>query len=85
MSTTATFVNGTLPVFVTRNEYVTVAPAVVTAVGDAVLAIVSAGLCVAVTVAVAGVDVVGPPTGFVPFATAESLIVPFVRSACVTV
>ncbi len=48
--------------------------------------IVSAGDCVTGTLAVDGGDVDRPaPIGGVPVAVAESLIDPWLRSACVTV
>ncbi len=76
VSVTCTSVRSTLPEFVTVNVYVTVCPTVVTDVGLADLAIVSAAACVEVTVAVDGGDVVAGPDGGVPVAVAESLIDP---------
>ena len=85
VSLTCTAVRSTLPVFFTVYVYVTVCPTVATDVGLADLATVNAGLCVAVTVAVDGGEVVAGPDGGVPVAVAESLIDPLFRSACVTV
>ncbi len=61
------------------------APTVDTDVGVADFTIVSAGNSVAVTLAVDGGEVVFGPVGGVPVAVAESLIDPWLRSACVTV
>jgi hypothetical protein len=54
VSVTFTLLKVTLPEFDTRNEYVTVEPAFVTVVGDAVFTTVNAGAGAAVTVAVEG-------------------------------
>jgi hypothetical protein len=85
VSVTFTVLNVTLPVFVTRNEYATVAPTVDTVVGLADFTTVIAGLCAAVTVAVEGVEAIPAPVGGVPIAVAESASDPLSRSAWVTV
>ncbi len=85
VSVTPTSLSVTLPVLVTTKEYVTVCPAEVTVVGFAVLAIVSAGSGVAVTVVVEGGDVGGGPDGGVPVAVAVLVTEPASTSAWVTV
>ena len=75
----------TLPVFVTRKEYDTVCPALVSAVGDADFSRVNAGLGAAVTVADEDAEVTGDPVGGVPEAVAESTISPASTSAWVAV
>ncbi len=79
-----TAVNGTSPVLSATNVYVTVSPTADTEETDGVFDTVNAGDWDAVTTAVDGADVTGPPDGGVPDATAESSITPFVTSAWVT-
>jgi hypothetical protein len=85
VSATATPVSVLFPVLVTRNEYVTVWPAAVTVLGDAVFNSATDGAEVAETVADDGADVTGGPVGGVPDAVAVSVIEPASMSACVTV
>jgi hypothetical protein len=80
-STIARPVAVTFPVFVTKNEYVTVSPALLTVVGLADLVSVSAGVWVAVTVAVDGAETSGLPETGVPDAVAVSEMLPLSRSA----
>ena len=84
-STADTFASVTLPVFVTRNEYVTTAPAPATVDGVADFTIVNVGVADAVTVALEGGDVTAAPVGGVPVAVAVFVTEPASRSACVTV
>jgi hypothetical protein len=83
-SATATPVRVWLPVFVTRNEYVTVCPAAVTVVGLAVFSSDRLAIALAVTVAVDGGEVTAGPAGGVPDAVAVLVIEPASMSACVT-
>ena len=76
VSSTETPVRLTLPVFVTKNVYVTVSPTADTEAGLADLAIDNAGFCVVATVAVDGGESIGGPDGGEPDAIAESLIDP---------
>jgi hypothetical protein len=85
VSVTATPVRVLFPVLVMRNEYVTVWPAAVTVLGDAVFSNASAGAAVTVTVADDGADVTAGPVGGVPDAVAVSVIEPASMSAWVTV
>jgi hypothetical protein len=73
-------VSVTLPVFVTRKEYVTALPATETVDGVAVFTMVRAGVGVAVTVAVDGGDVTSPPVGGLPVAVAVFVTEPESRS-----
>jgi hypothetical protein len=85
VSVTLTPVSVLFPVLVTRNEYVTVWPAAVTDVGDAVFNNATKGAAVAVTVADDGADVTAGPVGGVPEAVAVSVTEPASTSPCVTV
>jgi hypothetical protein len=85
VSAALTFVSVVLPVLVTRAEYVTVWPAVVTADGEAVFSTASPGDAGTVTVAVDGFDVTAGPDGGVPDAVAVSVTPPASTSACVIV
>ncbi len=87
-SVTARALTVTLPVFLTRNDHWivsprSVAPSWFTSVTAADLVSWRVGVCVAVTVAVDGTDVTGPPVGGVPVAVAELRMVPASRSAWV--
>ena len=82
-STTAASVRVTLPVFVTRNVYVTVSPAT-SCVLSADFTIVIAGDCVAVMLTSDGPDTTGSPVGGVPVDVAEFLMRPASTSACCT-
>ncbi|MEO3814743.1 hypothetical protein ABGB17_37590 [Sphaerisporangium sp. B11E5] len=62
----------------------TVTPADVTAVGEAVFRSDMLGACAIVTVAVDGADDVAGPVGGVPVATAVFTTEPASTSACVT-
>jgi hypothetical protein len=77
--------NVTLPVFVTRNDHVTLCPAADTDVGNTDFATVNAGLAVAVTVALDGGEVSVVPDGSLPAAVAVFVTEPELMSACVTV
>ncbi len=81
VSVTESEVSVTLPVLVTRKEYVTCCPTVEYTVGDAVLPIVTAAVGVAVTVADDGVELTLAPAGDVPEAVAVSTIEPLSTSA----
>ena len=83
-SVTTTDVNVTLPLLVTTNEYATISPAAVTAVGNADFTIVIDGNCVAVTVSESE-SVTAGPVGGVPVAVAVFRIEPESMSATVTV
>src|SRR3984885_8741304 len=76
VSSTDTPVRSTLPVFVTKNVYVTVSPTADTDAGAADFTIDNAGDCVTGTVAVDGGESIGGPDGGEPEAIAESLIDP---------
>ncbi len=85
VSTTATLVSLTLPLFVTTKLYVTVVPAVDTVAGLAVFAIVRLGAWTADTAAMAGTAVAVVPLGVIADAVLTSLSEPACRSAAVTV
>jgi hypothetical protein len=84
-SCTTAFVNVTLPVFVIKNEYVTVCNAADTLVGDTDFFTVNPGDWVAVNTTVDDPDVTAPPLGFFPAADAVFDTEPASISACVTV
>jgi hypothetical protein len=75
----------TLPVLVTRIEYVIAAPAVLTVVGAAVFSTVRAGARVAVTVAVAAGEVAVVAYVVAAVAVAVLAMLPFSMSAWVVV
>ena len=83
-SSTVTFVSVTLPVFVTRNEYVTVSPAPVGVAGLADFATVIAGVCGAGIVTLDGGDTTDEPDAEVPVAVASLLMLPASTSAWVS-
>ena len=83
-SDTPTDVSVTLPVFVTTNEYETVAPASVTEAGDTDLAMAIDGVRTVVTVS-ASVSVTVEPLGADPVTVAVFAIDPASMFACVTV
>ena len=76
----------TLPVLVTRNEYVTVSPAAVIVAGVAVFTTVRIGAGGTATVAVEGSEITGVvDPGGVPCAVAVFVTEPASTSACVAV
>jgi hypothetical protein len=83
-SATLGLVNVTLPVLVTRNEYVTTSPAKATVAGAADFTSEIAGAGGAVTVVFDGGDVTSGPVGGVPVAVAVFVTCPASTSACVT-
>ena len=82
-SDTSTPVSVTLPVFVTKNEYVTVCPAAITEPGDDDFTNDNDGVGSIVIVSVSPAST-GSPVGGVPTADAVFTIVPASTSACVT-
>ena len=80
-STTEAFVSVTLPVFVTRNEYVTVSPATSVRL-SAVLTIDTDGSGTDGVRVVDGSEVTGVPEGGVPVAVAVFSMEPASTSAC---
>ena len=84
-SVTVTGFNVTFPVFVTKYEYVIFVPAAEYEATLADFTIEIAGFCVTGVVLVDGGEVVDPPLGVVPDATAESFTDPLFTSVWVTV
>ena len=84
-SVTSTLSRVTFPLLVTAKVYVTVCPTAFTVFTLAVLTTEMSGVCVELTVAVEGSEVIGTSLGVVPVDVAESLTEPLSRSACVTV
>src|SRR4051812_19245234 len=81
----ASAVTVTLPVFVTRNSYVTACPATLIVVGEADLTRLSAACCVTSTLTADGLESTWLPAGSVNVAVAVLLIEPLSMSAWVTV
>ena len=84
VSSISTPLNDTFPPLVTRNEYVTDAPAPDTESGDTDFSNVILGAALIVTVA-SSVSVTADPVGGVPDAVAVLSTAPWSASACVTV
>ena len=82
-STTEASVRVTLPVFVTRNVYVTVSPST-SCVLSADFTIVIAGDWVAAMFTSEGSETTGSPVGGLPVAVAELSTAPASTSACCT-